>query len=80
MAASTPYGNRDGQLSSAERPAPGYRVWDSGEMSYVGNLGFSWSSVMNDIRGSALNFHSQGLYTNSSASRTHGFQLRCLSE
>ncbi|WP_294601156.1 hypothetical protein [uncultured Rikenella sp.] len=46
----------------------------------VGNGGFSWSSVTSGINGVELYCHSQDLDTSGSDNRTHGFQLRCLSE
>ncbi|WP_300728291.1 hypothetical protein [uncultured Rikenella sp.] len=60
--------------------APGYRGWDSGGMSYVGNLGFSWSSATSSIYGLDLNSYSQYLNASFSDYRASGFQLRCLSE
>lgn len=60
--------------------APGFRYYDSGELATVGYRGFSWSSTTSGNNGLELNFYSQILYASHADYRTHGFQLRYLSE
>ncbi|WP_300681637.1 hypothetical protein [uncultured Rikenella sp.] len=63
-------------------PAPGYRHRDTGDLSGIGYLGYSWSytPVTGDITVRYLDFRTQALYTSAAHYRGHGFQLRCLSE
>ena len=60
--------------------APDFRYYDSGELATVGYRGFSWSSTTSGNNGLELNFYSQILYASHADYRTHGFQLRYLSE
>ena len=71
------------QLSSAQRhPAPGYRMYGSGRLSYVGNHGFNWSSSIPEgsVTARHLLFDYNVLYINHGYYRAFGFQLRCLQE
>ncbi|WP_294601220.1 hypothetical protein [uncultured Rikenella sp.] len=65
-------------------PAPGYRDAGNdgrlGDLAYVGNSGYSWSSAVSGTGGVFLGFSTQGLYPSSVSGRGHGLQLRCLSE
>ncbi|WP_294601152.1 hypothetical protein [uncultured Rikenella sp.] len=65
---------------SIHAPAPGYRDFTSGISGGVGYRGYSWSSAVNGIYGADLDFYSQYLNASDSDYRTHGRQLRCLSE
>ena len=69
--------------SSAQRhPAPGYRMYGSGRLSYVGNHGFNWSSSIPEgsVTARHLLFDYNVLYINHGYYRAFGFQLRCLQE
>ncbi|WP_294601074.1 hypothetical protein [uncultured Rikenella sp.] len=61
-------------------PAPGYRDAISGDPVNVGNSGYSWISTVSDINSLYLRCLATGLNSSSTTYRTHGFQLRCLSE
>ncbi|WP_294601270.1 hypothetical protein [uncultured Rikenella sp.] len=64
--------------------APGYRDFGytvaAGELAYTGDLGFSWSATASDINGIYLHFGTRAILFSYANSRSHGFQLRCLSE
>ncbi|WP_300730488.1 hypothetical protein [uncultured Rikenella sp.] len=49
-------------------------------MVSVGNDGFNWSATANVFFGVYLNFSMQLLNPSTANHRSHGFQLRCLSE
>ncbi|WP_294598378.1 hypothetical protein [uncultured Rikenella sp.] len=65
-------------------PAPGFRDAGNygrlGDLSYVGNSGFSWSFATSGIYGLYLNSYTAGLNPSNIYGRGYGFQLRCLSE
>ncbi len=61
-------------------PAPGNRHVHTGTMTGVGDIGFSQSSTIYDIRGHHLLIGVNRLYPSYTDPRAYGLQLRCLSE
>jgi len=61
-------------------PAPGNRHANWGTMTGVGDIGFSQSSTINDIRGHHLLIGVNRLNPSYTDPRAYGLQLRCLSE
>ncbi|WP_294600972.1 hypothetical protein [uncultured Rikenella sp.] len=65
-------------------PAPGYRdagyYGRLGDLMSVGNDGYSWSSAVSGTYGVFLYFDAQYLNPSYVTFRSHGLQLRCLSE
>ncbi len=61
-------------------PAPGFRNYAEGDLTDVGNRGYSWSSTANNTNGMYLDFSATVLYPSYANFHAHGFQLRCLSE
>ncbi|WP_299458435.1 hypothetical protein [uncultured Rikenella sp.] len=53
-----------------QHPAPGFRERANGELSYVGNYGFSYSSSVSGSNGMYLDFNVTHLYSSIPASRT----------
>ncbi|WP_297830246.1 hypothetical protein [uncultured Rikenella sp.] len=53
-----------------------------GTARYVGNGGYSWSctSMKKEVTVRYLDFHTKSFNPSNSSNRSHGFQLRCLSE
>ncbi len=60
--------------------APGYRARDTGNLTYVGDSGFSWSFTGSETYSIFLNFGIQNLNPSYTRYRGYGLQLRCLSE
>ena len=63
--------------------APGYRHYISGEPGGVGYYGYSWASTTSGVSGAngmGLGFCVTWLSPSGAYGRSHGFQLRCLSE
>ncbi|WP_297628315.1 hypothetical protein [uncultured Rikenella sp.] len=46
----------------------------------LGSNGYSWSSSVSETHGMVLRFPTQNLNPSYAHHRSHGFQLRCLSE
>ncbi|WP_294598595.1 hypothetical protein [uncultured Rikenella sp.] len=67
-------------IGSAARTAPGYRARDTGNLTYVGDSGFSWSFAGSETYSIFLNFGIQNLNPSYARYRGYGLQLRCLSE
>ena len=62
-------------------PASGYRNYNDGSLSSVGNNGFYWSAVpYGTINGCDLNFNSGSVYPLNYFTRTYGFAVRAVSE
>ncbi|MDE6500035.1 MAG: hypothetical protein K2K83_04945, partial [Rikenella sp.] len=64
-------------------PAPGLRGNSSGELWFVGDIAFNWSSSipLNSNSAHYLNCNYSGIYPNNNGyGRSYGFPLRCLQE
>ncbi|WP_294600995.1 hypothetical protein [uncultured Rikenella sp.] len=61
-------------------PAPGFRNAGGGDLAYIGNEGFSWSSSANETNSAYLRIVPNAVYPCRSDNRGLGLQLRCLSE
>ncbi|WP_298080795.1 hypothetical protein [uncultured Rikenella sp.] len=61
-------------------PAPGYRERSNGELVGPGGYGYSYSASFNNSHCFWLDFKPTWLNPSHTHGRTHGFQLRCLSE
>ena len=61
-------------------PAPGYRSYASGALNYVGYEGSVWSASALGAYGVYLRFVMGTTQPGNPDGRSHGFQLRCLSE
>jgi hypothetical protein len=63
-------------------PPPGFRVYGSGMLWYVGSNGYSWSSSIPSGSGNAhfLGFYFDGVGPQNSNYRAYGLPLRCLQE
>ncbi|WP_300646476.1 hypothetical protein [uncultured Rikenella sp.] len=65
-------------------PAPGFRDAGNdgrlGDLLYIGNSGFCYSSSMSGSNGVYLTFTVASLYHSDAGHRAYGLQLRCLSE
>ena len=59
---------------------PGFRVYGSGMLWYVGNSGYSWSSSMAGTSAHYLSFYYGGIGPQHGNGRAYGFPLRCLRE
>ena len=61
---------------------PGFRVYGSGMLWYVGSNGYSWSSSFPSGSGNAhfLGFYFDGVGPQNSNYRAYGLPLRCLQE
>ena len=66
--------------SRNKRGAPGNRHANWGTMTGVGDIGFSQSATINDIRGFHLLIGINRLNPSYADPRAYGLQLRCLSE
>ncbi|WP_297829676.1 hypothetical protein [uncultured Rikenella sp.] len=64
--------------------APGYRdagyYGRLGDLTDIGNYGYSWSSTISGANSQKLRFYVTGLTPSHAGNRAYGFQLRCLSE
>ncbi|WP_297625277.1 hypothetical protein [uncultured Rikenella sp.] len=61
-------------------PAPGFRGANSGGLNGVGHEGTVWCSATGGTGGAILLFDIPRLTPGHTVARSHGFQLRCLSE
>ncbi|WP_297831496.1 hypothetical protein [uncultured Rikenella sp.] len=51
-----------------------------GDLTDIGNYGYSWSSTISGANSQKLRFYVTGLTPSHAGNRAYGFQLRCLSE
>ncbi|MCH5304892.1 MAG: DUF4906 domain-containing protein [Rikenella sp.] len=61
-------------------PAPGNRYRGNGQLYYVGQSGYSWSSSASGTNAYYLHFSYSGVTPQNSAYRAYGRQVRCLQE
>ncbi|MDE6500200.1 MAG: hypothetical protein K2K83_05805 [Rikenella sp.] len=63
-------------------PAPGFRHSGSGELRYVGDAGYNWSSAIptGSTYAYFISFNYDGIISNNNIRRGNGYQLRCLQE
>lgn len=73
---------KDGE-STAWYPAVGFRSYDSGALSDVGEIGYYWSASLdpsNTVNAYYLRSHNGNVYPASSTRRRNGFSVRCVRE
>jgi uncharacterized protein (TIGR02145 family) len=66
--------------SSLKLPVPGGRSYSSGDMQQAGVAGVYWSSTVNSLRSTALNFGSSYAIHDTSSSRGFAYSVRCIKD